>query len=941
MNALPSLIGQIVTVSYAPIKLHYDYLVHHEKNVEKLKEKVEILGLRRDAVQQLVDAARRRGEEITGEVQGWLKQVDEIEAVAKRLDHEVTENERCFKECCPDLWSRYSLGKEAKKKMVDGDGLLTRGNSTHVSNPRPPPSIEDLPAGEFETFESTGSAMEQVIEALKDERINTIGEYGMGGVGKTTLLEQVGKKAKCEKWCDEVVKVIVSQNQDLKKIQGELAEKLGMRLSEENIDVRAGRLLHRLKEEKKILLILDDLWDRLDLALVGIPCGGSQKGCQIIMTTRNKDVCSKMNCQKTIEVKVLSEEDSLNLFKEKAGVAEADEVQSLAWEVAKECRGLPLAIVTVARALKCKASHVWENARTELEMARSHNIDHVDKELYSHLELSYKYLESEEAKSCFLFCCLFPEDYNIKVRHLMRYLVGERVFKNVSSLKDAWDLTQTLVDKLKDSCLLLNSDKEGHVKMHDIVRDVAISIASRREHGFLVKAGVESKEWPENLEQCKRLSLMRSTIRVLPEQPICPHLRTLLLQQNDSLREVQNNFFQQMTELLVLDLSGTAISSLPPSLPRSSNLRTLCLDGCRHLNNISLLKELVNLEILSLKENGIEELPIEIGDLANLKLLDLTGTRRLKRVPPNVISKLCKLEELYMRNSFNEWEVRGISGDGSNASFDEVASLALLTVLYINVVDLNCISLDLSGPWENLKKFGMVLDYYKARADDFGNYMDIKIMAYPICKWVKVLVGRSEDIVLKGVCTNITHLLVLDDEGRGFNNLKSLTLEYCHEMEHIAFPPIAFGRLQRLRIWDMYKLEEVFDYEEGIIEKSHAIIPTPPLSTLEEIHLKNLPKLRSLWKGVMPPTGTLHNLKKLIVSMCDNLTCLFSPVLAQNLQQLEELAIGGCSKMEKIIWDDELLLYIESLFVHLIAAELDSCGSESESKQSMLYTRRK
>ncbi|XP_077243586.1 putative disease resistance protein At4g27220 isoform X2 [Tasmannia lanceolata] len=1033
-------ICQTVTLSSAYIKSRYDYLVHYRRFVENHNNRVEILVLRRDAVQLLVNAACRRGEEITDEVQGWLQEVVATEAVAKRLDDGVKENKRCFKccpdlcsrrrgeeitdevqgrlqevvateavaerlddgmkenkrcfkccpdlcsrrrgeeitdevqgrlqevvateavaerlddgvrenkrcfKCCPDLCSRrrgeeitdevqgrlqevvateavaerlndgvtenkrcfkcclcsrYSLGKEAKKKMVAVDDLLTRGNFTHVSNPRPPPSIESLPAGEFEAFESTEPAIEQVINALKDERINIIGVYGMGGVGKTTLVEQVGKKAKKEKWCDDVVKVTVSQEHDLEKIQSELAEKLGMQLTEKNVGVRAGRLLDRLKQEKKILIILDDLWDRLDLTQVGIPSAGNHEGCQIIiiMTTRNEDVCSKMNCQEIIKVKELSPQDSWDLFKEKASVDETDEV---AKDVAKECKGLPLAIVTVARALKCKDSDAWENARRELRASCPKNIDNVYKDLYSCLELSYNYMEGEEVKSCFLFCCLFPEDYDIEVRHLMRYLVGEMVFKNVSKLKDAWHLTQTLVKKLKDSCLLLNSDKEGHVKMHDVVRDVAIWIASRIEHGSLVKAGVHLEDLPEKLEQCKRLSLMRNTISVLPKQPMCPHLQTLLLQNNGYLKEIPNNFFQQMPELLVLDLCGTAISSLPPSLPRSSNLRTLCFDGCGSLYNISPLKDLVNLEILSLKRTGIEELPIEIGDLPNLKLLDLTDTWRLERVPPNVISK--SLEELYMRNSFNMWEVKGSSGDGSNASFDEVvASLSRLTVLYIDVADLKCISSDFSGPWGNLTKFGMRVsddwEFIVCRLD-FGNYMEIKIMSYPICKWVKVLLGRSEEIVLEGVCTNITHLL--DDEGRGFNNLKSLTLNYCHEMEHIAFPPIAFGRLQRLTVSRMYKLEEVFDYEEGIIEKSHAI----PLSTLEEIELKFLPKLRSLWKGAMPPTGTLHNLKKLVVYNCDSLTCLFSPVLAQNLQQLEELYIQFCSKMEKIICDEEMM----------------------------------
>ncbi|XP_077233577.1 putative disease resistance protein At4g27220 [Tasmannia lanceolata] len=941
MDFFPTLI-ELGKCAFIPIKQHTGYLVHYKLNVENLKLEVDKLGVKRGDVQDLVDdALRSRGEEMRGEVRDWLNDVDGIKEDVERLEDRVKENKRCF-----DLGSRYSLGKEAKKKMADAEEMLKQEekfNPPRVSNPRLPTSIENLQAGEYEACASTKSALEQeVIDALKDENINIIGVYGMGGVGKTNLVEKVGNDAKSEKLFDEVVMVTISQNQDLEKIQGELAEKLGMKLEEKNIEVRAGRLFQRLgagllkriiskqhtkenvevgvgavgsqvrsqkqvkknvkrragqlsdglKQEKKILIILDDMWKKLELTKVGIHCGRSHKGCQIIITTRNKDVCSKMKCQKMIEVQILSEQDSWNLFSEKAGVVETDELKSVAKEVAKECKGLPLAIVTIAGALKGKALPVWRNALTELRDSSSKNIDDVDEELYSRLELSYKYIESEEAKSCFLFCCLFPEDYDIDVRYLMRYLLGERVF-NVENLEKARDRTITLVNKLKDSCLLLNGCGEDYVKMHDVLRDMAIRIASG-EPGFLVKAGKVLKEWPEKLEQCKRLSLMKSSVTVLPEQPIFPHLQTLLLQQNDALKQFPNDFFEGKNELRVLDLSEIGISSLPPSLPCLSNLKTLCLDGCGSLNDISQLKGLVNLEILSLRGTSIEELPKEIGDFANLKSLDLAGTRRLKRVPRNVISKLSKLEELYMQNSSCSWEVSGSSRD--NASFDEMASLPRLTVLYIHVANFKCFSLDFSGPWENLKKFGISSQRDGELWGADGNYMDIKMMWHPICKWVKVLLGKSKDIVLEGVRT--AHLL--DDEGGGFKDLKSLNLSYCHEIEHITVPPNAFSKLQRLIIFSMDKLEEVFHYEEGIIEEGHP--------TLKEIKLQFLPSLMSLCKGAIPPNGTLHNVKSLEMQHCNNLRCLFSPILARSLQQLEKLDIRFCFKMEKIISDEEVMV---------------------------------
>ncbi|XP_077249815.1 putative disease resistance protein At4g27220 [Tasmannia lanceolata] len=965
-----SLIIEIVKRVYTPITRHAGYLIYYKKNVENLTERMRKMGVKRDDVQQLVDDARRRGEEMSGEVEGWLLEVVDIEGEVTRLDDAVKENKRCFNGWCPDLGSRYSLGKQAKKKTVDVEEILARGNFNRVSNPRPPPSIESMLAGEFEAFESTGSAMAQLIKALKDKKINIIGVYGMGGVGKTTLVEQVGKQGKgSEKLCDEVVKVTVSQNQDLKKIQGELAEKLGMPLTEENIEVRAGRLLNRLKQEKKILIILDDLWDRLDLTRVGIPYEGGQKGCQIIVTTRNKEACFAMNCQKMIEVRVLSVQDSWNLFKEKAGDVETDELQSLAKEVAKECKGLPLAIVTVARALKGKGPSVWANALRELKASSPRNVQGVDKEVYSRLELSYNYIESEEAKMCFLFCCIFPEDHNIEVGVLMRYMMGERVFKDVNNFEEAGDRIHTLVEKLKDSCLLLDGDKKGFVKMHDVVRDVAISIASKKEYGFVVKVGVQLKEWPEKLDECTRLSLMGTSISMLPELPSCPHLITLLLQGNNSLEEFPNNFVEGMKALTVMDLSNTEISSFLSPLQYLTNLKTLCLDGCKRLNDISLLGGLEILEILSLRDTRIQELPIEIGQLSNLKVLDLSMTRDLTLVAPNVISRLSKLEELYMGKSFSKWEVTGSSGDGSKAGFDEVASLAHLTVLYIHVRDVHCLSLEVPGPWEKLKKFCICVRGDSYTGSDYEKSTSIEITSYPISNWVRWLLQKSEAIYLVKVCQGVSNIVpLLKDEDGGFNSLKRLSLYDCNNMEHFInmvgeshrVPLNAFGRLQRLDLISMEKLErichgplpirffenliklniddcrklkyilaydllqgfqslenlkvgecneleDIFHCEEGIREEVHAI-PTSPLSTLKRMKLQRLPKLSTIWKGAMPPTGILHNLTELIVDDCESLRCLFSPVLAQGLQQLEVLRIYNCYKLEKIISDEEVML---------------------------------
>ena len=90
---------------------------------------------------------------------------------------------------------------------------------------------------------------------------------------------------------------------------------------------------------------------------------------------------------------------------------------------------------------------------------------------------------SEEDKSCFFLRCLFQEDYDIPIEYLVRYGAGRRLFPKIDKVAEARNRVHALVENLKKSFLLLLSEKEECVKMPDVIRDVAQSIAD--EHGFL------------------------------------------------------------------------------------------------------------------------------------------------------------------------------------------------------------------------------------------------------------------------------------------------------------------------------------------------------------------------------------------------------------------------------------------------------------------------
>jgi disease resistance protein RPS2 len=117
-----------------------------------------------------------------------------------------------------------------------------------------------------------------VLETLKDSEVSIIGICGMAGVGKTKMVNEIAERVKVDKSFDEVAIAIVSQSPDSFKIQGELADQLGLKnLENDSIRERAKLLHQRLDNDKRILVILDDFWTDLDLASLGIPINTVEK----------------------------------------------------------------------------------------------------------------------------------------------------------------------------------------------------------------------------------------------------------------------------------------------------------------------------------------------------------------------------------------------------------------------------------------------------------------------------------------------------------------------------------------------------------------------------------------------------------------------------------------------------------------------------------------
>jgi disease resistance protein RPS2 len=229
--------------------------------------------------------------------------------------------------------------------------------------------------------------------------------------------------------------------------------------------------------------------------------------------------------------------------------------------------------------------------------------------------------------------------------------LAEGLLDKQKNCKDSLNRVINLIENLKDSCLLEDGAREDIVKMHDVVRDVGIWIASSSEDGCksLVRSRIGLNKIPivELSNSPKRVSFMNNEIIRLPNCVVqCLETSTLLLQGNLPLYTIPKRFLQGFEALRVLNMSGTHIHSMPLSLLQLGELCALLLGGCSNLEELPPLEGLNRLQVLDLSTTCIRELPRGIENLSNLKQLNLSHTHHLKTIQAGIISQLSCLEVL-------------------------------------------------------------------------------------------------------------------------------------------------------------------------------------------------------------------------------------------------------------------------------------------------------
>ncbi|KAK2977917.1 hypothetical protein RJ640_000921 [Escallonia rubra] len=701
---------------------------------------------------------------------------------------------------------------------------------------------------------------------------SVISVVGMGGSGKSTLSAKVYKNQIIKQHFECYAWIVVSQKYVIEDIFRRMIEEF-YGSKDENVpaDLSSMRYKELLKvlvdylAPKRYIVVLDDVWDRNLWSDINVSLQDEGRRSRVILTTRKEEIAlSSFGIKSYVHhIQPLKPSDALDLFCMKAFSNNScpEELQHTANELVRKCGGLPLALLAVGGVMyskKTTSEWIIFSSGLNQELRNNPGLEVVKAILFlSFSDLPY------QLKRCFLYCSIFPEDYQMERGKLVRLWIAEGFIEYDKAKKPHLLAGEYFAELVHRSMLqAVTWSHTGNPKtcqMHDLVRELAISMSEAEK--FSVVYNGEGSD--EEVSTAPRLSI-QTTSKEIKSITGLAKIRSLFV---------------------------FSANLIPPSsaitLPTGLRLiRVLYLENVPIEKLSDEVGDLFNLSYLNLKGTKLKELPKSIGRLSNLETLDIRDTKI--DVVPDGIGKLQKLQNLlaYHHNP-NVDDFSFISGIKFPSSicklkslkvFDcvtaepnllkqlrnmtQLVSFGITNVRKDDEKDL-CISLQSMRLLRNL--FVMVTD----EEEYLG--MDSPTFAPPGLKNL-VLVGKLETVPhWFGSLQNLTSLylhwskLIEDILPRiqALANLGELVLINAYAGSKLCFST-GFNKLVHLNFRSLSQLQEI------IIEKG--VMPD-----LQRIYVGNCTELKMLPRGI----EHLTSLAKLD---------LVSPVSTELLESIREEA---------------------------------------------------
>ncbi|CAI0453378.1 unnamed protein product [Linum tenue] len=747
------------------------------------------------------------------------------------------------------------------------------------------------------------SLLSNVTTGGSNGDVGLIPIVGMGGIGKTTIAQLLYKDSRVQKWFEQRAWVCVSAEFDVYKVSKDILEEVCGRSSGSTTLNQLQLGLEKAFEGQRCLLVLDDVWhDKCVADWVNLlkPLQSMAPGSMIIATTRSHSVVSVLRTVPTIKMlpphnlQILDDEDCWSLIAKTAfdggysSVRMAD-LEGIGREIMKKCNGLPLAAKTLGCLLRADADvDKWQN------ILKSNIWDSTnDGSILPALILSYRYLPLH-LKPCFVYCAIFPKDYEFEKEELVRLWMAEGfVIQSKGSREMEDTCSEYFNDLVSRSFFQQSSEHQMCFKMHDLIHDVAKYIAGEFCHRM------------EDAKSCKvsgrtrHLSYARAeldTSIIWEGINKAKHLRTLLpvdwskwcSYETESMDDkVLQNIFLKLTRLRVLSLSGYRMTRLPDAIGDLKHLRYLNFSLAVFHKLPDSLCSLYNLEILILhKCKNIQALPDMIHKLKQLQIMDVSGTQ-IRKLPDSFfcLINLCSLDVTEtllqemppeMSNLANLRNLTDfVCGDhrGSGSGIKEMGSLQYLsgTLRIWNLQNVTDSQSAFEASLKTKKHISRLELRWNGDTDD----------------------SLHERAVLKNLQPhmNLEHLLIEDYGGTSFpgwvgrssfTHLLSIELNGCKYCS--SLPPL--GQLTSLRKLSIKAFVEVVTVGPEFYGTTKI-----PFGSLKTLIFEQFPE----WTEWIPYDGgqAFPVLEELFIKHCPSL----GKTLPSHFPSLERLEIRGCPEL--------------------------------------------
>jgi hypothetical protein len=303
----------------------------------------------------------------------------------------------------------------------------------------------------------------EVMKALLNlgtSDVRSVGIYGLGGIGKTTIAKAVYNEIYHEFEGSSFlfnIKGTSEQPNGLIQLQEQLLFDI-LKMKDwkiANVDRGINVIMKRFRI-KKVLVVLDDVDHLKQLhSLVGnFKLFG--QGSKLIVTTRDEHVLTELGVNEKYKVEEMHHDESLQLFHWHAfRIAEPIEDHiKLSLDVVDYVGGLPLAVEVLGSYLSGRSIIEWKSALKKLQ-----KIPH--KEIQKILRISFDSLDDYELKDIFLdIACFF---IGTNKEYVNKFLDGCGFSPDIG--------ISILIERS-----LLEVNEKNELMMHDLIRDMGREI---------------------------------------------------------------------------------------------------------------------------------------------------------------------------------------------------------------------------------------------------------------------------------------------------------------------------------------------------------------------------------------------------------------------------------------------------------------------------------